>query len=64
MIILINYFEKRLPFVSHVAGIFTSQMPQPLAKHLFFMSGFAFGGRLWVNVTNGRHHLIAGICPD
>src|SRR5208283_3728278 len=27
MIIFINYFEKRLPFVSLVPGIFASQMP-------------------------------------
>jgi hypothetical protein len=35
----------------------TRPLPMPecrvLAKSLIFMSGFAFGGRLWVNVADG-----------
>ncbi len=29
-----------------------------------FLSGFAFGGRFWVNIANGRHGFIAGIRSD
>jgi hypothetical protein len=31
---------------------------------LIIMSGFAFGGRLWVNVADGRHRPASGIRPD
>jgi hypothetical protein len=35
-----------------------------LAKSLILMSRFAFGGRLWMNVADGRHRPAPGICPQ